>query len=115
MTSDEDTVRLRHMLEAACKAVEFARGRNRADLDTDEQLALALRKLIEILGEAAKHVSERFRATRPEVPWSQIARTRDRLIHGYYDIDYDIVWTIIRKHLPRVIAELQKIVPQDGE
>ncbi len=110
MASDEDIVRLRHMLEASRKAVEFARERSRADLDTDEQLALALRKLIEILGEAAKHVSASFREDHPRIPWTQVARTRDRLIHAYYDVDYDIVWVIVTRHLPPVIAELEKVL-----
>jgi len=57
-----DAVRLRHMLDAAKEAIGFARGRTRADLDSDRQLVLALVKAIEIVGEAANQVSEATRA-----------------------------------------------------
>ena len=83
MTPADDAVRLRHMLDAARKAVAFTRGRSRADLDADELLALALVRLLEVLGEAAKGVSSEFRGRHPQVPWKDVAGTRDRLIHGF--------------------------------
>jgi len=111
MSRDEDIVRLRHMLDAARKAMEFAQGRSRADLDADEMLGLALIRLLEILGEAAKSVSLDYRQSYPKIPWKQIAETRDRLIHGYFDVDMDIVWEIVTVDLPSLIAELEKIIP----
>lgn len=80
------------MLDSARKALDFAGGRSRTDLDTEHMLALALVRLLEVIGEAAKGISEQFPTTHPEIAWKQIAGTRDRLIHGYFDIDYDIVW-----------------------
>jgi uncharacterized protein with HEPN domain len=71
-----DDLRLRHMLDAARKAVQFAAGRSRKDLDTDELLLLALVRLLEILGEAGKHVSDATRHQLPLVPWRQIAGPR---------------------------------------
>ncbi len=116
MPSDEDIVRLRHMLEAAREAVEFAEGKARADLDSDRKLALALRQLIEDVGEASKQVSFEVQETRPEIPWSRLARTRDRLIHRYHDINFDIIWRIVTEDLPEVIAALERILePEEGE
>ncbi len=106
----EDLVRIRHMLDAAKKAVEFAHGRSRSDLDTDEQLTLALIRLLEVIGEAAKTVSSTTRQTYPGIAWKEIAGTRDRLIHGYFDVDLDIVWQIIAVDLPPLISQLEKIV-----
>lgn len=60
-----DEVRLRHLVEAARKAVSYAADRSRADLDDDELLRLALTKLVETVGEAAKHISDDFRESRP--------------------------------------------------
>jgi len=103
------------MLEAGRKTVEFAKHSSREDLDGDEKLAFALTKLIEIVGEASKHASGDFRDSHPELPWSEMARARDRLIHGYFDLDYGIIWTIATVHMPQVVAALEKIVPPEGE
>ena len=106
----KDAVRVRHMLDAARKTVAFAKGRSRPDLDTDEQLTFALVHLLEVVGEAAKGVSGPCRAQYADVPWKEIAGTRDRLIHGYFDIDLNVVWRIIADDLPPLIAQLERIV-----
>lgn len=106
MLQPKDEIRLRHMLEAAEKAVAFLEGRTRQDLDTDEQLALALTRLLEIVGEAAAALSEEFRSDYPEVPWRAIVGTRNRLIHGYFDVDLDIIWNIVRQDLPGLITKI---------
>jgi uncharacterized protein with HEPN domain len=106
--SNEDAVRLRHMLDAARRAIDFMHGRVKSDLESDEQLSLAVVRLLEILGEAAKNVSEDLRKDYPDIPWRQIAGTRDRLIHGYFDVDLDIVWQIISTDLPLLAAQLEK-------
>ena len=107
---ESDLIRLRHMLDYAQKAVQFTRGLNRADLDTNEMLALAVIHLIEIIGEASKSVSEEFRDKYPEIPWDAIAGTRNRLAHGYIDVDLDTIWTIVKKDLPKLIRKLKRIV-----
>lgn len=65
----------------------------KAGVDTDELLRLALTKLVEIVGEAAKQISELTRKAHPDVPWAAAARMRDRLVHHYFDINLDILWT----------------------
>ncbi|MBW1918569.1 MAG: DUF86 domain-containing protein [Deltaproteobacteria bacterium] len=115
MARPKDLVRLRHMLEATQKMLEFTKDRTRCSLDEDEMLTLALLRLLEILGEAAKGVSSELRQTYPQIPWKQLAGTRDRLIHGYFDVDLDIIWTIISRDLPPLLAELEKIASlEDG-
>jgi uncharacterized protein with HEPN domain len=104
----DDAIRLRHMLEAAEKAVEFSAGKTRADLDNDQMLVLALIKCVEIIGEAANKVSDECRQDLPAIPWADIVGMRHRLIHGYFDINLDIVWSTIRQELPELIAELKK-------
>ncbi len=105
---DED--RVRHMLEAAIKAHGFSQGRTRGDLDRDEQLTLSLVHLLEIVGEAAGKVSQDFRSKHPEIPWNRISGIRNRLVHGYFDIDMDIVWETVTTRLPELIAQLKKLV-----
>jgi uncharacterized protein with HEPN domain len=104
----DDQVRISHLIEAAEKAVAYAAGRHRSALDDDELLRLALTKLVEIVGEAAKQVSEPTRRAHPAVPWSAAARMRDRLIHHYFDINLDILWTTVTTDLP----ELLEVVPR---
>ena len=101
------------MRAAAQRAVSLTDGRIREDLDTDDVLALALTRLLEILGDAAKGVSAETKQLAPHLPWSQMAATRDRLIHGYFSVDLDIVWEIVRQDLPPVVAALEAIAPED--
>lgn len=105
--SPEDIVRLRHMLDAARKAVAFSTGRQRSDLDLDEMFGLAITRLLEILGEAAKMVSPAGRSACPHIPWKQLAGTRDRLIHAYFNVNFDIVWQILTSDLPALIPQIE--------
>jgi uncharacterized protein with HEPN domain len=102
----DDQVRIRHLIDAASTAAQFVEDRDRADLDTDEMLRLALTKLVEIVGEAAKQVTPSGRAELPDVPWSAAARTRDRLVHHYFDIDLDVLWKTVTEDLPALLALL---------
>jgi uncharacterized protein with HEPN domain len=100
----DDDVRLRHLIDAATKAVAYAAPSSRAALDDDEVLRLALTKLVEIVGEAAKQVSDETRSAHPEVPWSAAARMRDRLVHHYFDINLDVLWSTVTVDLPALLA-----------
>jgi uncharacterized protein with HEPN domain len=95
------------MLEAAQKPIALVEGRTAAQLKSDEMRALAVTHLIEILGEAAKGVSDETKAKTPEVPWTKMAATRDRLIHGDFSVDLDIIWQIVSHDLPPVIESLE--------
>lgn len=110
MSRHDDQPKLRHMLDHAVEAVEMTRGKTRADLDTDRQLNLALVRLVEIVGEAAARVSGETRERYPDIPWSEIVSLRNRLIHGYDEVDFDILWEIIQSDLPRLIFRLEEIL-----
>lgn len=111
----DDVIRVRHMLDAANEAEAFAAGRSRADLDTDRMLALSIVKSIEIIGEAAANVSDDGRAEHPRIPWLDIADMRNRLVHGYYDIDLDIVWDTVIDELPPLCEQLKAVLQVAGE
>ena len=102
------------MLEAAEKALGFASGKNRADLDTDPLLLFALVRAIEIIGEAASRVSADQRAASPTLPWSAIVAMRNRLIHAYFDIDRDIVWRTVTEEIPLLRSRLVQLLPKDS-
>jgi uncharacterized protein with HEPN domain len=108
MSRHEGDIRLRHMLDHAKEAVAMVRGRTRGELDTDRQLNLSLVRLLEIVGEAAGRVSANERARHPNIPWSEIVGLRNRLIHGYDSVDFDILWRIVSDDLPPLIAALEQ-------
>lgn len=110
----EDRVRLTHLREAAEKAVGYSSGRTRADLDDDELLRLALTKLVEIVGEAAKHVGSGLRDAHTDVPWAAAARMRDRLVHHYFDIIRDVLWATVTVDLPQLLGLLPRSEPDAG-
>src|SRR5947199_4321 len=110
MKRPDPEARLRHMLEAARKVEAFICGRTREDLDRDEMLVCAITHAIEILGEAGKHVAAPTRKQNREIPWRQVIRTRDRLVHGYFDIDREILWEIASKDVPALIPGLEALL-----
>jgi uncharacterized protein with HEPN domain len=112
---EREQVRLRHMHEAAAKAIAFTQNKKRSDLDNDEVLTLALIRLLEIIGEAAKSISEETRQRKPSIPWKQIAGTRDRLIHGYWHVDLNIVWSIVTNDLPMLVRELEDLLEDEED
>ena len=102
-----DIVRLQHMRDAAQEALSFARGRTRADLDSDRQLVLSLVKDVEIIGEAAYQVSFETRDALPEIPWEDIIGMRHRLVHAYFDINLNVLWRTVQEDLPFLLEKLQ--------
>jgi uncharacterized protein with HEPN domain len=111
--SPDDRVRVAHMVEAAEQALAFVAGRERADLDRDAMLRLALTRAVEVLGEAAAKVSGAGRAELPAVPWAQVVGMRNRLIHAYFDINLDILWDTVHLALPPLLRQLKPIVGED--
>ena len=110
MPRRSDAVRLRHMLDHTQEALAMVRGRTRADLDSDRMMSLALVRLLEIIGESAGRVSAQEQANHPRIPWPQLVGLRNRLIHGYDQVDLDILWRIVTQDLPALVAELAQIV-----
>jgi uncharacterized protein with HEPN domain len=100
---------LHHIIDAASKAALFVAGKTRKDLDTNEMLALSLVRLLEIIGEAANGVSPAFRHRFPHIPWRKMTSLRNRLIHGYFDVNLDIVWDTILEDLPPLLKDLKEI------
>ncbi len=108
-----DAIRLRHMLDAAKEARSFIQNETRASLDVDRKLGLALIKSIEIVGEAAAKITKECCEALPQIPWSNIIGTRNRLIHAYFDINLDILWKTVTEDISELIDELEKILPSN--
>ena len=113
MSRRDDRTRLRHMLAHAEEAIEIARGHARADLDSDRKRNLSLVRLLEIAGEAASRVSPEARARLAAISWSDVIGLRNRLVHAYDRVDFDILWDIVQYDLPPLVSELRKALTQD--
>ena len=86
------------------------REKNRGDFDTNRQLLLSLVKEIEIIGEAAARISDELKEELSAIPWRQIVAMRNRLIHAYFDIDPDIVWSAVTIELPALLEILDRVL-----
>lgn len=85
------------MLDAAKEAVEISSGKSRQDIENERLLNLSLVRLLEIIGEAANFISSDLQTKHSKIEWSQIIGMRNRLIHGYDNIDYDFLYQTIKK------------------
>ena len=111
MSRRDAVQRLRDMLDHALEAVAMIKDRDRADLDSNRMLNLALVRLLEIVGEAAANVPLDERARFAELPWPDIVGLRNRLVHEYSMVDFDVLWQIVTKDLPVLIKSLEKTLP----
>ncbi|MCE5185708.1 MAG: DUF86 domain-containing protein [Planctomycetaceae bacterium] len=100
------------MLDAALEIRQYVQSAAREDLSDDRKLLHSLVHLIEIIGEAATQVSAQLQADAPEIPWSVIKGMRNRLIHAYFDIDADILWSTSTMDIPFLVTELTKLIDE---
>ena len=112
MPPDErDAGYLLDMLQHARGVVRALRGRTLNEYLGDEDLRLAVERRIQIIGEAARRVSERYQAAHPEIPWRKIVAQRNVLAHEYGEIQDDIIWRVANVSMPELIALLEPLVP----
>ena len=78
----------------------------------DAMIQDAVIRNLEVMGEAVRKISVGTRSAHPEIPWKQIAGTRDRVIHGYFTVDLEIVWEIVETELPPLREHLAAVVPE---
>ena len=110
--SRDDAVLL-DMLIAARRAVDFASGVTREQLRSDLKTQSAFLHQLLVLGEAVKRLSDAFRDSHAQTPWKAVAGMRDRIIHGYDDVDLGEVWRTVDHDLPILISTLEPLVPRD--
>ncbi len=109
MRSDQE--RLLDILEAIEKIERYPSSDIEAFADNEMQQVWVIHHL-QIIGEAVYGLSPQFRAFYPEIPWSQIIGMRHVLVHGYFEIDLDIVWAVIEKELPPLKGAIESILRQ---
>ncbi len=105
-----DTAWLLDMLTAARAVASFVGGRTFEQYEQDLLLRSAVERQVEIIGEAARGISDAFKAAHPQIPWRPIMAQRHRLAHEYGEIDDRLIWTVATVHVPALIAQLEGLV-----
>lgn len=110
----DDRTRVAHMVDACDEIARFLAGRAEGDLETDRMLLFAVVRALEVVGEAANGVSTDTQDKAPDVPWRLVAATRNRLIHGYFDVDPEIVWRTASEEVPKLLPALKRLLAELG-
>lgn len=105
---------LRHILDEAKYLMDRMEGLSKNAFLHDETLKRAFVRSIEIIGEAAKRVSVELKEKYPQLQWRAMAGMRDKLVHDYLGIDYDIVWDVVTNKLPRLRSNIEQILQEES-
>ncbi|MGH8248217.1 MAG: HepT-like ribonuclease domain-containing protein [Gammaproteobacteria bacterium] len=108
-----DDAYLLDMLLAVRKALQFTNGVSREQFLESDLLQNAVMRLIQIIGEAARHISPDFQKAHPDIPWHDMIGMRHRLVHEYFRIDATRVWEVIQQDLPTLIPLIEPLIPPD--
>ena len=101
---------LRHILAETDYLLEASEDLSFADFASNDTLRRAFVRSLEVMGEAAKNVPEGFRSQYPEVAWRAMAGMRDRLIHGDFGVDHELVWDVVQNRIPDLRRQIAAIL-----
>lgn len=110
MTEKSDSIYLKHLLESINAIEEFSKDLTEKELVHNRLKQSAIIREIEIIGEAVKNISNTLKEKHSEIMWKEIAGTRDKMIHNYFGIDFEIVWNIIKIDLPILKKQIFSII-----
>lgn len=101
---------LKHIADEVNFVLKFTNNKTQEQVINDEVLLRAIVRSIEIIGEASKKLDEEFKSLHSNIEWKKMSRIRDKLIHDYFGIDYDIVWNVVTDKLPELQFHLEEIL-----
>lgn len=113
MPKREDELLLKDILEAGRKIFAYTKLADYERFVSNDMMVDAVVRNFEVIGEAAKLVSEETKSNHPEIEWKRMTQFRNVLIHDYFGIEYEIVWDVIQNYLPESIAFLTEIIDPD--
>jgi uncharacterized protein with HEPN domain len=114
MLPERDRVFMAQMVEAATAALDFTEGLSRETVCSDRLIGFAVVRAIQLVGQAARSVSDEVRAGNPDIPWRQMIGMRNVVVHDYADVDLSLVWKTVREDLPGPIDRLRAIMGDTG-
>ena len=104
---------IKDILDAIEKIEEFVTGMDFEEFKNDDKTVSAVVRKLEIIGEATKNIPDEIRQRYPDLPWKEMAKIRDKLIHGYFVVDHQIVWNVVKKELPFLKPKIEKILQEE--
>jgi len=112
---NKDKAYLKDMLDAISDIEAFIANVNEAEFYKNKEKKYAVVRALEIIGEAAKNLSKELRAKHKEIPWKEIAGMRDKLIHWYFGIKWELVWETVKNKIPELKNQLLKISAEQND
>jgi len=103
---------LQDILKCIQSIEDFTKGLSFSDFESNDQVASAVVWKLEVMGEAVKHLPASYRQQHRDVPWAEMAKMRDKMIHFYFGIDFEIIWNVTKKKLPGVKKEIKNLLAQ---
>ena len=100
---------IKDILECINKIDNFVGEMSFDEFMRDEKTKSAVVRELEVMGEATKNIPKSIRDKYKNLPWSQIAKTRDKIIHFYFGVDYEVIWEVVKKRLPEIKAVIERI------
>lgn len=110
MTKPDNRQRLQHILEAISKIENYIQGFDENAFKQDEKTLSAVVWQLAVIGESVANLTRDLRSANPNIEWQKISGTRNHLIHGYFSIDFDIVWDTTQNDLPKLKTEIEKVL-----
>lgn len=111
MTTDQkDSLKLHHIIDATQHLLDFTNGVSKGDFVVDYEKQSAVIRQLEVIGEAASNLTTRFTQQHREIDWPKVIGMRHKMIHDYFDVDVDIVWTTAVDDVPPLKVAVEKIL-----
>ncbi len=109
-----DTVYLKHVLDEVHFLMSVSKGLRKSSLRKDPVRQRAIARSLEVVGEAVKNLSDDFKQIHPEIHWRSVAGLRDKLIHHCFGIDWDVVWDILKREIPKLERTVVRALKENG-
>lgn len=108
----DDRIYLKHILDEIQFLERISDQKTYDDIIHDDYFSHAVRSALEVIGEASKNVSDIVKDNHQDISWREMAALRDRIIHGYFSIDYSIVWNVITKDIPEIKSKIFSLLKE---
>jgi len=107
---ERDAAYLWDMLQTTRDILEFTQGVTFSEYSSNKMMKMSIERGFQILGDAARRVSEDLKADHPEIPWGSVVKHRNVIVHDYADLSLERIWEVIQKDLPALVRDLEKLV-----
>lgn len=109
MSKRDNSVLIQDMLESAVKIIKYTEGLSFDQFEADDKTVDAVIRNFEIIGEAANRIDNDFKILNPQIEWTKMRGFRNRIVHDYFGIDLEIVWSIIQDDIEELVYQLKQL------